>query len=91
MTIKLVIEKAAPTAPDKPVADVMISIHSTGELYDLNLSEATGLYQYDAEALCDVLHSALPGGTFAWLLAFMLERRASHFRVSFGHLVEKGD
>lgn len=89
MIKKLAIEKAAPIAPDNPVTDVFISIHSTGELDDLTLRQAEGLYKMDAQELCDVLHAALPGGTFSWLLSFMLEKRASHFKVAFGNTDNK--
>jgi hypothetical protein len=90
MTIKLLIEKAAPITPDKPVPDVFISIHSTGELDDLNLANARAVYQRDAHDLCETLHDALPGGTFAELLSLLLEKRASHFKVPFGNLEQKG-
>ncbi len=91
MIVKLVIEKAEPTTPDKPVEDVMISIHRTGELDDCTPGQARAVYQTDARDLCDVLHSALPGGTFAELLSCMLEKRTCHFKVSFGDLEKKGD
>jgi len=40
-------------------------------------------FDRDAKLLCDTLIDSLPGGTFDRLLAYMLEEKVSHFRVSY--------
>lgn len=49
------------------------------------LEIASRLFNSEAEALENILHDSLPGGTYSSLLRFMLERRASHFVVSFAN------
>lgn len=47
------------------------------------LEQVMELFKNDAFWLEDVLINALPGGTYDQLLSAMLQRKASHFVVSF--------
>jgi len=47
------------------------------------LAAAEKVFQDQAAALETALHNALPGGTYDRLLGLMLQRRASHFLVTF--------
>ena len=49
----------------------------------LDVGRARQLYNEQGQVLADALWSALPGGTLDVLLARLLERRASLFRVPF--------
>lgn len=63
-------------APD----DVTITI--SGEPDDtVSLKEARLFYEHQAASLYEALRNALPGGTFDELLALMMKKRASLFRV----------
>lgn len=50
----------------------------------LDMGRARQLYTEQGQILADALWSALPGGTLDVLIARLLERRASLFRVPFG-------
>lgn len=50
----------------------------------LDAGKARTLYKEQGETLAEALWSALPGGTLDILIARLLERRASLFRVPFG-------
>ena len=76
----LQIHKAQQTLPDVEVPSVSVVIDE--EIQDYTLKEAQLKYRLDAAYLCDFLHDALPGGTFDKLLIAMLERKASHFKVT---------
>ncbi len=47
----------------------------------MDLNEARALYAEQANALADALFNSLPGGTVDALLAEMLRRKASLFRI----------
>lgn len=57
----------------------------------LDLGKARQFYQDQGELLADALWAALPGGTLDVLLAQLLERRASLFRVPFEDQRENRD
>jgi hypothetical protein len=45
----------------------------------LSLDESRKLYEADAVKIVDALQKSLPGGTFDWVMAVMMQRKASHF------------
>ena len=53
-----------------------------------SLEHAVMYYEVDATQLCNALYNALPGGTFDRLVAHMLTKKASHFRVSHGGITQ---
>ena len=57
----------------------------------LDTGKACQLYEHQGQVLADALWSALPGGTLDVLLARLMERRASLFRVPFQDQLENRD
>ena len=55
-----------------------------------SLTESRQLHAQQGAALADALFSSLPGGTIDELLAEMMVRRASLFRVPFARDEERG-
>ena len=49
-----------------------------------DIAKAGVFYDSEAAILEDVLYSTLPGGTYDRLLARMLARKSTHFRVAHG-------
>lgn len=49
----------------------------------VSLARAALLYAMDAAIVEEALHQSLPGGTYDRVLIEMLQRKASHLRVSF--------
>jgi hypothetical protein len=75
--------KAQPTIKDRPVESV--EIHIEQEIPDSKtLEEAAETYNQQAEKLERVLYNALPGGVYDGLAAYIMARKASHFKVSYG-------
>jgi hypothetical protein len=78
-----------------PIGDQVIEdarIHITGKLPESKgpieslpefLAALAKVFDSQAEAIETALHDSLPGGTYDRLLGRMLERKATHFRVSF--------
>ncbi len=71
----------------QPIADhipphVIIDIY--GKLPPVKtLEEGAQLFDKEAKTLEEALYAALPGGTYDQLTSRMLQRKASHFRVSY--------
>lgn len=87
---RIVVRRAQDSGPSDPVESVLIEI---GPVFDVPLRDTTlpldfsrheRAFHEDAQAVETALHHHLPGGTYCQLLALMLQRRASHFVVSFG-------
>jgi len=78
---KINIHKASPI--EDPVPDLVIEVGR--ELpYSMNFLESGRLMMADAVKLEQALYGVLPGGTYDRLLGKLLERKSSHFIVSFG-------
>lgn len=73
--------KAQPTIKAEPIEDCQI-IMQTESPTGFSLEDQDRLFQLEAERICKALYAHLPGGCFDQLLAAMLLRKASHFRVS---------
>lgn len=70
--------KAQPS--DHPVEDV--KIHIEEEAPDWNITQQDKVFDVHAHLLENALYQSLPGGIYDRLLGKMLERKATHFRVS---------
>lgn len=70
--------RAQAARPDKPVEQVTIEI-------DDEIPASGVAFEEQARTLASVLWETLPGGTIDALIAEMLKRRASKYRVPFGN------
>jgi hypothetical protein len=78
---EITVHKADATR-DESVADAAIHIDKVMPPY-LDPTEGRDLFASDAEQIAEVLFAHLPGGTQDELIAALLRRRASLFRVRF--------
>ena len=78
---KLFLYKAQRTLKDVEIESVSIIFDEEVPDYK-NIEEADMRYMMDAAYLCDFLEEVLPGGTFDRLLISLMNRKASHFKVS---------
>jgi len=78
----LKIHKAQRTLKNKEVESMSIVIDEEVPNYR-TLEDAGTRYRADAAYLSDALSNSLPGGTFDQLLIFMLQTKASHFKISY--------
>ena len=77
--------KAGAVGSDVP-EDITITI--SGEPDDtISLAEARVFYEQQAALLFDALSTSLPGGTLDELLALMMKKRASLFRIA--HILQE--
>jgi hypothetical protein len=81
MTARYYFFKAQPTIKDQEVESVEMLFDKPVPDAE-SLEKAANLYDWQAARMESVLHDTLPGGIYDHLLSKMLERRASHFKVS---------
>lgn len=67
---------------NQTVEDVEIYLDKPVPDFD-TLEKADKLYDWQATGIERILHDTLPGGVYDRLLSKMLERKISHFRVSY--------
>ena len=79
--MNLTIFKAQPIG-DESIEDVTITIQEVA-WSSPDLASAARFYQRQGDALVDALWACLPGGTIDQMIAELLRRRASLFRVRF--------
>lgn len=75
------IYKAQETIKTVPVESVVIKIEMPVPEFN-DLDESVAIFEHQAQKLCKVLYDVLPGGTFDRLVAAMLQKEASLFKVS---------
>ncbi len=72
--------------PGKPVEGCEISITYSLPAFDdvaFRSGEPAQVSKKEAESIFQALKDNLPGATFDQLLVFMLQEKASHFRISY--------
>lgn len=84
----LELHRAQPTVDGRPVPSLTIRIGAEvpekGRIDDEAVQTAVELFRREGRTLARALWSSLPGGTLDELIAALLRRRASMFRVTFG-------
>ena len=80
--------KAQATIKDRPVPPVTIEVHQ--EIPESpSLEKAREIYQNDANTIADGLCRTLPGGTLHHLVAELLRRAASAWRIPDERMAER--